>query len=371
MTFEELKGLAFGRITVEELSQSLVQKLGDITKAEATTIAEGIKTTLETAMAQGDAALDARIQAIETSLASGEIYGQIQGIKSNITAVEARVTSVEGQAGTLSTTVSNLKGEVSANKSYADGRFTEFTHRTSALESDVAKLKSTVSGKNNPTQVFATMEEFNAYHTENKDSLLKGDMAFVVSVKKSYIYNPAVEVALLDDPTPPEGWMFFDEITNELDLADYAKKVDLVPIQEAITKLNADQDTEGSVDYKIKQVKDALEAVDAGLRTDVDQAKQDILANAAAIAEVTARGFILSRKQELVDAVAEQTVYELAGAGVSENFIADVFVNSVRLIEGEDKDYTLVGKTLTLKKARSAGSVIQVLFTFLANAPQA
>lgn len=333
MTFETLKELAFGRITISELSQELVKDLGNVSKNEATAIAEAIKISLEATISQGDSALDERIQEIENSIKSGAIKNVIDA-----------VSTIQGQ-------VKDLQNE--------DTRLAE----------EIEKLKSTVSGKNNPTQVFDTMEEFNEYNTRNQENLIKGDMVYVISVKKSYIYNPDLEIMVLELPTPPEGWMFFDEISSDLDLSDLKDSIEKNKTD--ITTLNGDENVEGSVAFKIKQVKDALDAVDVGLRTDVDQAKKDILANAAAIAEVAARKFILTRKQELIDAIDQQTVYELTGTGVSENFIVDVFVNSVRLVEGEDKDYTLAGKTLTLKKARSAGSVIQVLFTFVSNAPQA
>lgn len=435
MTFELLKGLALGSITVEELSQELIQKLGDVSKAEATAIAEAVKAELEIAISEGNEALDKRVQEIEESITRGKIYGEIEGLKSRLTADEGRITSVEGSVGTLTSDLSNTKGELSALKGSTDGRFTEINFKHDSLKDEVDVLKATVGGKNNATQVFATMEEFEAYAAEKQESLIKGDMAYVISVKKSYIYNPGVVAVALESPNPPEGWMFFDEISTELDLAEYAKtefvneelakKAEKVHVHEmddvtglndalagkatkehtheiaevngltealeakleasdlsvlegkvdaneaAITKLNANEETEGSVDYKIKQVKDALDLVDAGLRSDLTQAQEDILNNAAEIAKLAAKEFILTRKQELVDVVDAQTEYVLTGAGVSENFIADVFVNSVRLVEGADKDYTLVGKTLTLNKARSKGSVIQVLFTFISNAPQA
>lgn len=428
MTFELLKGLALGSITVEELSQELIQKLGDVSKAEANALVEAAKLVLEQAIKDGDDALDARVKLIEQSIGEGDIKQAIEDLQGEVANLKLEDTRIEGLVTTLE---EKVDGHISAYTT----KVGELVQKDEALQGEIDALKATVGGKNNATQVFATMEEFEAYAAEKQESLIKGDMAYVISVKKSYIYNPGVVAVALESPNPPEGWMFFDEISTELDLADYAKKAEVTEelakkaekvhthemnevnglndalagkadaghvheISEvtgltealeakleaadltvlegkvdaneaAITKLNANEETEGSVDYKIKQVKDALDAVDAGLRTDLTQAQEDILANAAEIAKLTAKEFILTRKQELVDVVDSQTEYVLTGAGVSENFIADVFVNSVRLVEGVDKDYTLVGKTLTLNKARSAGSVIQVLFTFISNAPQA
>lgn len=438
MTFQELKALAFGRITVEELSQGLVQKLGDVSIAEATKLVEAAKTSLTEAMEQGDQALSARIKLIEDSIASGDLHTALEEIKGRLTTLEAKDKALQGE-------VDAVEADLAGHKEAYNAKVQALEAKDQTLTQEIEKLKSTVSGKNNDTQVFADMEAFKAYDTEQKEAgtLKKGDMAYVVSVKRSYIYNPGSVVMTIEDPTPPEGWIFFDQITSDLDLSEYAKKteveavrgefaaadaqtlnsakaytdekigevntaagelsakvtalegkVDVAKVSEAInaavnpvsqkananeaaiTILNGNAETEGSVDYKIKQAKDAIDQAAATLagrvgtlEGDVTKAKADILDHAGKIAALEASRFVLTRKQELIDTVPDQTEYTLTSENVPENAIVDVFVNSVRLVEGEDKDYTLVGKVLTLKKARAAGGVIQVLFTFTTNAP--
>ena len=48
-----------------------------------------------------------------------------------------------------------------------------------------------------------------------------GDMAYVISTKRAYIYKG---VDALSAKAVPQGWVVFDEITSELDLVNYLKK---------------------------------------------------------------------------------------------------------------------------------------------------
>ena len=90
---------------------------------------------------------------------------------------------------------------------------------------DIQSLKQTIGNKNSKTLVYATMEEFEeaapGLHPK------KGDLAFVVNIKKAFIYKEEDAAIALGDVVPPQGWMFFDEISTELDLSEYAKTADV------------------------------------------------------------------------------------------------------------------------------------------------
>ena len=412
MSFQEMKNKAVGRITAGELSKKLVDGLLDSSNAAIDAKLNPAKAEITSAYQEADAAL-------------GE----------SIDGVEAKANAA--------------RDDLAAHKSAYEQKVQQLTQKDEQLEGEINKLKQTVSGKNNANKVFDLMEEFTAYAEGSVDSLIPGDIAYVLEVKRAYIYNPEQDgPTLFVDDTPPEGWIFLDEITSDVDLAglrqeietakqaaiqhsnqkdtetlaaakqhtntEFGKvdgkidaklnpvaakvtaletKVDVAKVSEAIeeavapvrtkananeaaiTKLNANAETNGSVDFKIKQAKTALEGQISGLggrigtlEGEMDAAQASILEHAEQIAELTAKKYILTRKQELLDTVSGQTEYELT-TSVPENCIIDVFVNSVRLIEGPEKDYEIAGQTLTLKAARAEGGVIQVLFTFNANGP--
>ena len=87
-------------------------------------------------------------------------------------------------------------------------------------EGEISKLKAAVSDKNGNTQVYADMEEFNLASGSLQPK--KGDLVYVIDIKKAYIYT-GVNVIVLDDVQPPAGWVIFDEISTEVDLKDYIK----------------------------------------------------------------------------------------------------------------------------------------------------
>lgn len=190
-------------------------------------VVNGLKETLEGKV------LDARQGKALKDLVDGEV---------------ARATEAEGDlAGRLD--VIEGAGEGSINKAlkdakvYTDGKIGEVNGAISGLEGRVAtnegeisNIKDILSNKNSNTIVVETEEEISI---ENPTPKI-GDLAFVISAKRAYIYK-GIQAAILSGI--PAGWVVFDEITNELDLVNYLKKTDA----EATYRKIADKITEGDL----------------------------------------------------------------------------------------------------------------------------
>lgn len=190
-------------------------------------VVNGLKETLEGKV------LDARQGKVLKDLVDGEV---------------ARATEAEGDlAGRLD--VIEGVGEGSINKAledakvYTDGKIGEVNGAISGLEGRVAtnegeisNIKDILANKNSNTIVVETEEEISI---ENPTPKI-GDLAFVISTKRAYIYK-GIQAAILSGI--PDGWVVFDEITNELDLVNYLKKTDA----EAIYRKIADKITEGDL----------------------------------------------------------------------------------------------------------------------------
>ena len=244
------------------------------------------------------------------------------------------------------------------------------TAEDSRLQGEIDNLKSAVEGKGTANKVFETMEEFQTFAAEPGETLVVGTLAYVVDVKKSYIYKgepgPMNLVEMYGKAAPPENWVVFDEISSELDLTEYAKTAEitetitsgddavrgeltaykeqlkgtggaaqvganvpgisdnnvqavLVAIdnkakaaqqkantnEQAITKLNADHNTDGSVDNKIKKAKQEITTA----QQSKDQAQdREIEAIKASIGEgsVTEKIEQITQKNEEQDAAIEQ-----------------------------------------------------------------
>lgn len=113
-----------------------------------------------------------------------------------------------------------LEGSIQAVDTKVDGvksDLTALTSRVGVNESDIANLKDALSNKNSNTIVVNTEAEI---ATENPTPKV-GDLAYVISSKRAYIYKGVNAIAVRNVPT---GWVVFDEITSELDLVDYLKK---------------------------------------------------------------------------------------------------------------------------------------------------
>lgn len=187
-----------------------------------------------------------------------------------------------------------LEGSIQAVDTKVDGvksDLTALTSRVGVNESDIANLKDALSNKNSNTIVVNTEAEI---ATENPTPKV-GDLAYVISSKRAYIYKGVNAIAVRNVPT---GWVVFDEITSELDLKDYLKKSDAeglyrrkdVKIAEAdlhadlAGKLNAKADKSYVVEELAKKTNEAY--VNSKVEEVVAPVRTQATTNAGAIADL-------------------------------------------------------------------------------------
>ena len=211
-------GVLESRISAAE-TKNTEQDVEIAKKVAKSDVVNGLAETLEGKV------LDARQGKVLKELVEGEV---------------ARATSVEESLSERLDVIGGV-GEGSINKAlkdakgYTDGKIGEVNGTISALdgrvsanEGVISNLQNLVSNKNNNTIVVETEAEISVENSSPK----VGDLAFVISTKRAYIYK-GVQASILSEV--PDGWVVFDEITNELDLVNYLKKYDSsMNIQERI-----------------------------------------------------------------------------------------------------------------------------------------
>lgn len=179
-----------------------------------------------------NAALAGRVEANEAAL--GTVDTRITAAKNE--AVESAKTYTNGQISTIDTAykaadakvledakadaaekVRVAKEALESSISGVDGKVTALTSKVSANETAISNLRDAISNKNSNTIVVNTEDEIATANANPK----VGDMAYVISSKRAYIYKG---VEALSVKAVPQGWVVFDEITSELDLVNYLKK---------------------------------------------------------------------------------------------------------------------------------------------------
>ncbi len=228
-----------------------------------------------------DSALEVRIDGHDSEI-SGlkakdvELEGSIAKNAEEVEKLKAKDVELQGlvEANTeaIATEVARAKGQEEAIRN-------ELASDKAELENKINEVKAAITDKNSNTLVFSTMDEFLGASLSPK----VGDLAFVVDVKKAFIYKGADAAVVLDLPTPPAGWVLFDEISTELDLVNYLTKAEAASTYRA----KADKIVEGDLD--------------SGLQGKIN-GKADLTHVASEI----------SRVEGLVDAV-EATVAEIPG----------------------------------------------------------
>ena len=179
-----------------------------------------------------NAALAGRVEANEAAL--GTVDTRITAAKNE--AVESAKTYTNGQISTIDTAykaadakvledakadaaekVRVAKEALESSISGVDSKVTALTSKVSANETAISDLRDAISNKNSNTIVVNTEDEIATANANPK----VGDMAYVISSKRAYIYKG---VEALSVKAVPQGWVVFDEITSELDLVNYLKK---------------------------------------------------------------------------------------------------------------------------------------------------
>ena len=145
-----------------------------------------------------DQLLDAKVVAL-----GEKVDGHVQALEGSIQGLD---TKVDGHVQTLEGQIGALDNKVDGAVATINGAISGLDTRVSVNETDIANLKAGLSNKNNNTLVVETRDQLPT------EGMKTGDLVFVISEKRVYIYKSEVE-----------GFVVLDELTNELDLVDYAK----------------------------------------------------------------------------------------------------------------------------------------------------
>lgn len=245
-------------------------------------------------------AVDGKISAAKTeAVESAKTYtdDEIGKIDTAYKAADAKVledakadaqAKVQKAKTELESSISNVYGKIDSNKTELDNSIKALTGKVTTNESDIQNLKNAVANKNNNTIVVNTEDEIVTTNANPK----VGDMAYVISTKRAYIYKG---VDALSAKAVPQGWVVFDEITSELDLVNYLKKSEAEATYrklsakiaesdlatELVNKIDAKADksyVDGELAGKTDEayVNSKVEEVVAPVRTESAQNKADI-----------------------------------------------------------------------------------------------
>lgn len=179
--------------------------------------------------------------------------------------LQGRLDVIEGSGtGSIQKALEDAKAYTDQEKATIDSDINALESKVTQAESDISNLKDIVTNSNSNTIVVETEDQITI---ENPTPKI-GDIAFVINSKRAYIYKGVSAVSVR---SIPEGWIIFDEITNELDLVDYLKtsdaeltyrkKSEQITISDLAADVTSKFDTivtEEQVDEKIKVVDDKL-----------------------------------------------------------------------------------------------------------------
>jgi chromosome segregation ATPase len=225
--------------------------------------------------------------------------GQVSTLKTTLEAADAKVLAdakadTQSKVQELNTNLTNSINAVDTKVDGIGGRVTTLEGKVSKNESDIANLKDAVANKNNNTIVVNTEDEIASENTNPK----VGDIAFVVSSKRAYIYKG---VAALAVDNAPAGWVVFDEITSELDLVDYMKTADANATFRKLSEKIAEADLATELATKINSKLDAGQ-VDSKISAAVNPVNEKAVANTAAITkEVSDRKSEITRVEGVLN----------------------------------------------------------------------
>ena len=276
-------GVLESRISAAE-TKNTEQDVEIAKKVAKSDVINGLAETLEGKV------LDARQGKVLKELVEGEV-ARATSVEESLS---ERLDVIEGVGeGSINKALKDAKGYTDGKIGEVNGTISALDGRVSANEGVISNLQNLVSNKNNNTIVVETEAEISVENSSPK----VGDLAFVISTKRAYIYK-GVQAAILSEV--PTGWVVFDEITNELDLVNYLKKSDAESTYRKLSEKIAEGDLELGLAAKINE-----KANQSTLESEIASAKAFATAEAQREAGVV-DGKLTSAKAELqgnIDAV--------------------------------------------------------------------
>lgn len=267
------------------LTQTTIGKVLDATQGKAL----NDKIVAETQRATAAEQANSQAIATEVSNRKGEIT-RVEGLVTTEkeralaaeTSLSERLDVIEGTGeGSITKALTDAKSYTDRKIGEVNGTISTLQGKVTANEGEISKLKDAVSNKNNNTIVVEVESEIATANGNPK----VGDLAFVISTKRAYIYK-GVEAATLADV--PAGWVVFDEITNELDLVSYLKKSEAESLYRKKSEKIAAGDLDSALSSKINNKADSstVTALDGKITTVESKAN----ANASAIEVLNGSG---------------------------------------------------------------------------------
>lgn len=328
-------------VTPEEKTQITSNKEAIAAETQAReTAVNGLSGRLDVIEGNGEGSINKALQDAKTYT-----DGKVQEVNGVNSALSKRVEANEAALGTVDTRIATAKGEavesakahtnseiskidaaykaadtkvledakadaqakIQEAKTELQGNIDTLAGRVSTNESEISKLKDAVSNKNSNTIVVETEDEI---ATENPNPKV-GDLAYVISSKRAYIFKGVSAVVV---KSVPQGWVVFDEITSELDLVNYLKKSEAEATYRKLADKIAEADLATELVSKIDSKLDGTQ-VDSKISAAVSPISTKVDTNEAAIArEVSDRqgeisrveGLITSAKGELTSSLTEK-----------------------------------------------------------------
>ena len=234
-TLQSAKSYTDGKVSEINNAADALKARVEANEGQLATVDARIATAKEGAVNEAKAHTNAEIAKIDTAykaadaqvLADAKAHtdSEVGKLNANLT---NSINAVDTKADGINTKVVAVEGDVAA-----------LTERVSTNESDINNLKSLVSNKNNNTVVVNTQSEIAGANPNPK----KGDLAFAVEDKKSFIFNGT-------------EWVVFDEISSELDLVDYMKTADAKATFRKLSEKITYSDLESTLASKINNKAD-------------------------------------------------------------------------------------------------------------------
>lgn len=175
---------------------------------------DGVEADLAEAITNAQA--DATAKSAQ-ALKDAKAYTDAEIVKIDTAYKAADVQTLANAKSYADTKIDEAKTTLESSINAVDSKVTTLTGKVSANESAISDLRDAISNKNSNTIVVETEDEIATANANPK----VGDLAYVISSKKAYIFKG---VSTASVKLVPEGWVVFDEITSELDLVDYLKK---------------------------------------------------------------------------------------------------------------------------------------------------
>lgn len=190
---------------------------------------------------------------------------ELESAKTEIDDLNTLVTEVENTISTLTTEIETVNVKVNAEIARAEGVEAEIKQSVEDLRGLITNHSKTI-----------VVETITDIITANPKPVV-GDLAYVIDIKRSYIYKGEEVVSTFDLPTPPAGWVLFDELSNvDVDLVDYLKKADADAKYRLKTAKVAEAELEDALKAKIDGKVDASSVytkaeVDANIKVTDDK----------------------------------------------------------------------------------------------------